>query len=41
MSYFDNFDNGSLKNYKKNLKNRFFFIDVLFYLLIDDHSNFM
>jgi hypothetical protein len=33
MDYFDNFDNGSINKYKKNLKNRFFFfINVLFYL---------
>jgi hypothetical protein len=40
MIYFDNFDNGSLKKYKKILK-IIFFIDVFFYLWIDDYSNFI
>jgi hypothetical protein len=41
MGYFDNLDNGPLSKYKKNLKNGNFFIDVLFYLWINDHANFM
>jgi hypothetical protein len=41
MSYFDNLDNGPLNKYKINLKNEKKFIDVLFYLYIDGHSNFM
>jgi hypothetical protein len=32
MGYSDNLDNGSLNKYKKNLKNRKKFINVLFYL---------
>jgi hypothetical protein len=40
MIYFDNFDNGSLNKYKKILK-IIFFIDVFFYLWIDDYSNFI
>jgi hypothetical protein len=34
MSYFDNFDNGSLNKYKK-LKKKI--IDVFFYFWIDSH----
>jgi hypothetical protein len=30
MGYFDNVENESLNKYKKNLKNRIFFIDVFF-----------
>jgi hypothetical protein len=41
MGYFDNFDNGYLNKYKKNLKNDFFFIDVLFSLWIDGYSKFI
>jgi hypothetical protein len=42
MIYFDNFDNGPLNKYKKNLKNgKKKLIDVSFYLYIDGHSNFM
>jgi hypothetical protein len=32
MGYFDNFDNGPLNKYKKNLKNEKKFIDVFFYV---------
>jgi hypothetical protein len=32
MAYFDNLDNGSLKKYKKVLKNKKKIIDVFFYL---------
>jgi hypothetical protein len=41
MSYFDNLDNGPLNKYKKILKMEKKFIDVLFYLWIDGHSNFI
>jgi hypothetical protein len=41
MGYFDNFDNGSLNKYKKNLKNEKKIIDMFFYLWIEGHSNFM
>jgi hypothetical protein len=41
MGYFDNFDNGPLNKYKKNLKNRKKIIDMFFYLWINGHSNFM
>jgi hypothetical protein len=38
MGYFDNLDN-ILSNKYKNLKNKNF-IDIFFYLLIDNDSNF-
>jgi hypothetical protein len=41
MVYFDNLDNESLNEYKQMKKMNFFFIDVLFYLCIEVHSNFM
>jgi hypothetical protein len=39
MVYFDNFE--PLNKYKINFKNGKKFINVLFYLQIDDYSNFM
>jgi hypothetical protein len=41
MGYFDYFDNGPLNKYKKNLKNGKTFINVFFYIWIDNHSNFI
>jgi hypothetical protein len=41
MGYFDNLDNGPLNKYKKKNLKMNFFIDVLFYLWIDGHSNFI
>jgi hypothetical protein len=41
MGYFDNLDDESLNKYKKKLKMNFFFIDMLFYLWIDGHLNFI
>jgi hypothetical protein len=41
MGYFDNLNTRPLNKYKINLKNEKKFIDVFFYLQIDDHSNFM
>jgi hypothetical protein len=41
MGYLDNLDNGPLNKYKRDFKNRKKFIDVLFYLWIEGHSNFI
>jgi hypothetical protein len=41
MGYFDILDNEPLNKYKINFKNEKQFIDVFFYIQIDDHSNFI